>query len=395
MQRIGVFVSFTLCYSISIAQVPTNDMVGVSGGTFQMGSNIDDGAGPPHSVTVGSFSIDKFEITYDKWTEVRNWALTHGYAATDIAAGSNGTKPVGPDNPVTVVNWYDVVKWCNARSEEDGLTPVYYSSNTLSTVYRTGQLDLAADAVKWTANGYRLPTEAEWEFAARGGNLTHGYTYSGGDTLEDVAWCDYNSGNTTHQVGTKNPNELGIYDMSGNVAEWCWDWYGPYSGDAQMDPKGATSGANRILRGGSFYYYFTYVTRTFRVANRETGSSFGWPPDRRYNTFGFRCVNLQALSNLGSARDFDAVPSDFYLGQNYPNPFNPSTTIRYGLPTRSHVTLTVFNTLGQEVAQLVNGDLEAGYHEVRFDASGLSSGVYFYRLQAGTYVETRKLLLLR
>jgi dienelactone hydrolase len=89
------------------------------------------------------------------------------------------------------------------------------------------------------------------------------------------------------------------------------------------------------------------------------------------------------------------LPDDFTLGQNYPNPFNPSTTIRYGLPHRSHVMLTVFNTLGQEVAQLVNGDLEAGYHEVRFDASGLSSGVYFYRLQAGTFVETRKLLLLR
>ncbi|MFZ4619393.1 MAG: SUMF1/EgtB/PvdO family nonheme iron enzyme [Bacteroidota bacterium] len=255
-------------------------MIHVAGGTFQMGSTeaIDFGASPPHSVTISQFNIDKYEITYEKWAEVYQWAVTHGY--TDLTTGQNGYKPIGADNPVTSVNWYSVVKWCNARSEKDGLIPVYYTSNALTTIYRTGELDLAIEAVNWTANGYRLPTEAEWEFAARGGNQTHGYSYSGSDTIDEVAWSSSNSDYTTHSIGTKSPNELGIYDMSGNVWEWCWDWYGEYSNVAQTDPKGARSGF-RVLRGGSFGAYFGGS----RVAFRNI-----LYPSQRDKYFGFRCV---------------------------------------------------------------------------------------------------------
>jgi formylglycine-generating enzyme required for sulfatase activity len=259
-------------------------MIQVTGGTFQMGSNDanDYDASPPHSVTVGSFYIDKYEITYEKWTEVYNWALTHGY--TDLTAGQNGYSPNGTNNPVTMVNWYDILKWCNARSEKDGFAPVYYTSNTLITVYRNDQLDLAAGAVNWTANGYRLPTEAEWEFAARGGTQTRGYVYSGSNTIGDVAWYSPGSENTTHPVGQKIANELGIYDMSGNAWEWCWDWYGGYSSVAQTDPKGSTSGIQRVLRGGSFVNGIGLVDYC-RVASRNQ-----YDPSSRYGyTVGFRC----------------------------------------------------------------------------------------------------------
>ncbi len=269
------------------------DMVLVQGSTFQMGSSdvLDIGASPPHSVTVGSFVIDKYEITNEKWTDIRNWGLNHGY--TDLTSGGTWNLH-GTNNPVIDVSWYDVLKWCNARSEKDGLTPVYFTDNTMAAVYRTGEIDLADDAVKWAANGFRLPTEAEWEFAARGGNNSAGYTYSGSNTLEDVAWYYSNSTQGTHTVGTKIANELGIYDMSGNAYEWCWDWYGAYSSGTQTDPKGATYGNKRILRGGAFDCLVTYEHALCRIADRNSM----FPVYRYFQTTygsqghyaGFRCT---------------------------------------------------------------------------------------------------------
>jgi sulfatase modifying factor 1 len=267
--------------SITIRSDPASTpVVQVAGGRFQMGSSdkTDNAASPPHSVTLGSFSIDRSEITYEKWTDVRNWGLTHGY--TDLAAGRNGYSGT-TDHPVTEVSWYDVVKWCNARSEKDGLTPVYYTSNTLSTVYRTGELALDSDAVKWTANGYRLPTEAEWEFAARGGTGSKGSTYSGMNIIDSVAWYNMNSGSNTHPVTKKRANELGLYDMSGNVFEWCWDLYGAYSSAEQTDPKGSKDGSYRMLRGGSFSSSDYYSRVAYRFDNT---------PNLRNSTYGFRCV---------------------------------------------------------------------------------------------------------
>lgn len=115
-----------------------------------------------------------------------------------------------------------------------------------------------------TGQNFRLPTEAEWEFACRGGNNSRGYKYSGSNNLGSVAWYDDNSGNKTHSVATKSPNELGIYDMSGNVWEWCSDWYGDYSSDAQTNPKGPVSGSSRVSRGGSWIGRVRYCRSSFR-----------------------------------------------------------------------------------------------------------------------------------
>lgn len=257
----------------------TQDMIQVPGGTFMMGSNLvdDNAASPSHSVTLGSFSIDKYEITYENWTDVRSWAMTHGY--TDLPTGRNGF--MGTTNhPVTMVDWYDIVKWCNARSEKDGLIPVYHTDDSLAIVYRAGKIDLDTAEVKWTANGYRLPTEAEWEYATRGGSGSKDYAYSGSNILDSVAWYSTNSGNNTHPVAAKGANELGLYDMSGNVWEWCWDRFGRYKALAQTNPKGSSFGTSRVLRGGSFSYFGYFC----RVAYRYNF------PDFPYYNLGFRCV---------------------------------------------------------------------------------------------------------
>jgi formylglycine-generating enzyme required for sulfatase activity/ligand-binding sensor domain-containing protein len=354
-------------------------LVLVAGGTFTAGTT---------PVTISSFKMDKFEVTYELWTAVRTWALTHGY--TDLFTGKNGYNPVGANNPVDSVNWYDVVKWCNARSEKDGLTPVYYTGGLQDTIYRIGELNINADAVKWTANGYRLPTEAEWEFAARGGNSTHGYTYSGSNTLDSVAWFIGNSGNTTHQVGTKAANELGIYDMSGNVWEWCWDWWGDTYPSEPNDPKGpaTTQIKPRMQRGGSF---------SNTEANQDVYLRYSSYPYLRdysiYSNDGFRCV--QGLQVGTAVNGENRMPHAFGLAQNYPNPFNPSTTIEYSTPQQSQVTVKVFDLLGREVTVLVNEKKDAGQYSVQWNASGFSSGLYFYTLQAGEFRESKRMLLIK
>jgi len=247
--------------------------VEVIGGTYKAGTT---------SVSISSFMIDKYEVTFELWTEVRDWALKKGY--TDLSAGRNGFNPAGPDNPVTEISWYDVVKWCNARSEKEGYSPVYFIDNDWKTIYRTGQINISAEQVNWTENGYRLPTEYEWEFAVRRGNQTHAYNFSGSNTLADVAWCNSNSGNTTHPVGLKKPNELGIHDMSGNVYEWCWDFYAKeYQNGETKDPKGPLTSQNntRVIKGGPFYC-------------NDLGGSIDYCsydlPARGNRTYGFRNV---------------------------------------------------------------------------------------------------------
>jgi len=239
-------------FRISATAIPKN-MVFVEGGSFQMGSNDESDEKPVHQVTVSSFWIGKYEVTQAEWKEVM---------------GSNPSNWKGDQLPVESVSWYDAVDYCNKRSIKEGLTPCYSGSG-------------AGITCNWNANGYRLPTEAEWEYAARGGKHSKGYKYSGSNDIGSVAWYDGNSGSKTYRVGTKAANELGLHDMSGNVWEWCWDWYdsGYYAKSPGSDPRGAGSGSYRGLRGGSWYYYGD----SCRVADRGYNG-----PDRRDNYGGLR-----------------------------------------------------------------------------------------------------------
>ncbi|MCP5104159.1 MAG: formylglycine-generating enzyme family protein [bacterium] len=207
----------------------TPGMVRVKGGTFKMGS--DEGgtdAAPAHKVTVNNFYMAKHEVTQEQWMTVM---------------GNNPSLTTGAMNPVDLVRWYDAVDYCNKRSRLEGLTPCYSGSG----------VDITCN---FAADGYRLPTEAEWEYAARGGAQSRNYKFSGGNNLDEVSWHFKNSwGRRTSAVGLKKPNELGIYDMTGHVWEWCWDWYDKYyyKSSSQNNPTGPAFGVRRVSRGGSLF----------------------------------------------------------------------------------------------------------------------------------------------
>jgi formylglycine-generating enzyme len=242
------FLIFTLSCSFSKLLAP-KDMVLVKGGTFTMGDTAGGGKSdekPTHQVTLSSFYLGKYEVTQKQWQEVM---------------GNNPSFKKGDNFPVDQVSWYECVKFCNKLSQKENLTPCYTIDSThvaptnlntpfkIITFYKTNR----NVTVNWNANGYRLPTEAEWEYAAKGGKKSKGYKYSGSNDIGSVAWYDGDSTYTTIQGGQKKANELGLYDMSGNVLEWCWDWYDEnyYSKSLASNPKGAADGATRVTRGGS------------------------------------------------------------------------------------------------------------------------------------------------
>ena len=213
------------------------EMVRVEGGTFRMGATSEQGDGawdnekPVHSVTLSSYYIGKTEVTQALWQAVM---------------GPSNFK--GADLPVECVSWNDCQEFIQKL-------------NSL------------------TGHNFRLPTEAEWEFACRGGNNSRGYKYSGSNDIDNVAWYDGNSGDQTHPVGTKASNELGIYDMSGNVWEWCSDWYADYTSHSQTNPKGPRSGLYRVSRGGSWNDGARICRSSYR---------FGYDPTDRYEILGLR-----------------------------------------------------------------------------------------------------------
>jgi formylglycine-generating enzyme required for sulfatase activity len=239
-------------------------------GPFQMGD--DRVAGPVHTVTVSAFAMDKWEVSIELWESVRAWGNAHGYDL--VAGGSFGAK-----NPVHSVSWYDVVKWCNARSEKEGKVPAHYEDVAMTQVYRNGER--APAGVKWDA-GYRLPTEAEWEKSARGGVAGKLYPWGTDEISADLAnYGASNKGGTT-LVGSYGANGYGLYDMAGNLWEWTWDWSGGYEQTAQTDPRGPSSGSTRVFRGGGWQGNAGYCPVAFRL------NDYG--PGIRFNDRGFRSV---------------------------------------------------------------------------------------------------------
>jgi formylglycine-generating enzyme required for sulfatase activity len=264
--------TFQPCGSINLggggnATLP--EMVAVQGGTFTMGCTAEQGTdcysdeSPAHQVTLNTYKISKYEITNAQYAQMLNargnqteggteWIeITSSYCRIS-QNGSTFTADAGYENhPVVEVSWY------GAKAYADWLSS------------QTGQ-------------AYALPTEAQWEFAARGGNASQGYKYAGSNTIDNVAWYTTNSGSTTHAVGTKAPNELGLYDMSGNVWEWCNDWYGTYINAPLNNPSGPATGSHRVLRGGSWLSSAVSCRVAFRADDT---------PAYRLNNWGFRLVS--------------------------------------------------------------------------------------------------------
>lgn len=275
---------------------PPPGMVLIPAGEFTMGNSVaadtDITDAAPVSTTVSAFYMDVNEVTLSQWQSVYYWATSNGYSFA-VGAGK------GPNHPVHTVSWYDVVKWCNARSEQAGKTPVYYTDDAQTTIYKTGNVNVTNAQAKWSANGYRLPTEAEWEKAARGG--LSGQRFPWGNTISqnlanyfgntglayDLGPNGFNAigsvGGTspaTSPVGSFAANGFGLNDMAGNVWEWCWDRYGtPYAGGT--DPHGAASGSSRVLRGG----FWSNAALDARCAIRYFDI-----PDFANRLIGFRAV---------------------------------------------------------------------------------------------------------
>jgi sulfatase modifying factor 1 len=283
---------------------PLAGMALIPAGSFTMGDSLDGeiDAMPTVTVNVSGFYIDKNLVTSNQWAGVYSYATSHGYVFVGAAAGK------ATNDPVQTVDWYDCVKWSNARSQQAGLTPVYYTDAGFTQVFTNGENSTNVFA-NWGANGYRLPTEAEWEKAARGG--LSGQRFPWGDTISETQ-ANYDSSSNEfepYDLGPPGPNSVGLiggipytslvgsfpasryglYDITGNVCEWCWDWYAgppyptgsPYLGGTDpRGPVGPLSG-RRVLRGGCWHYDAFSATCAARNFNA---------PISLFNFFGFRCV---------------------------------------------------------------------------------------------------------
>lgn len=263
------------------------EMILVEGGEFAMGCtdeqkpDCDGDEFPIHAVKLSSYFIGKFEVTQAQWQMV-------------MGDNPSNNTSCGDNCPVENIDWYSMIIYCNeltlASTEYDETDLLYYKDEALtipwSITHYNGDGDASGDAIFMDVDkaGFRLPTEAEWEFAARGGNLSQGFKFSGSNVIDDIGWYLDNSDNSIHPIGMKNPNELGLYDMTGNVWERTWNYQADYLHEHQCDPLGADEGTNRVYRGGAYYFN----ENSCRVADRYFNK-----PTRNSSNIGFRIVRSQ------------------------------------------------------------------------------------------------------
>ena len=283
--------------SSSTTRAAEVELVSVPGWIFIMGDGKDGlNDARPHKVILLPFKIAQHEVSLKLWENVRVWGLGNGYSDLPVGNGK------AHNHPVYGISWGDAVKWCNALSEKEGLTPCYYAENIKLVVARKGMVDIGNKHVNWAADGYRLPTEAEWEFSARGGlsdkrfpwgdEITHEQANYHGSSLFEYDKSNHKGTATalvsstpyTAAVGSFRPNGFGLYDMAGNVAEWCWDFFDPsYGASASLldNPHGPDKGENCVIRGGSW----RHTAAEARCANR-----FFQPGNVPAPYIGFRIV---------------------------------------------------------------------------------------------------------
>ncbi len=432
----------------------------IGGGDFAMGDHFGfvdpshpSDETPVHTVKVNPFYMSKTETTNDQFIAFLNASLVKGvievrsnavYAkgGSDIycytnqfagyySVGYNGTEFFIADfrlnHPMVGVMWYGAAAFCNWLSSQNSLQECY---------------NLTTWACDFTKNGYRLPTEAEWEFAGRGGHISSYYIYVNGNTVDTKtanlpdSGDPYESSNTnaypfTTPAGfydgklklkseynwpgsalsyqtSDGANGFGLYDMQGNVWELINDWYGNnyYSVSPYDNPKGPDTGfimpdgkPYRGMRGGNWYNGL--VTNGVndghsRVSNRNPSYYRGpQDPNHPWYHIGFRVARNYDNSSVSVEKQERSLPNEFKLYQNYPNPFNPATKISFTLPAAEFVTLKIYNSLGQEVATLTEGTLQAGIHSFDWNAAKMSSGIYFFHLRSEKYSEIKKAVFLK
>lgn len=427
------------------------EVVLIAGGNFVMGDHhgyVDpqhpSDELPLHQVHLDSFYIGKYELTNQQFCDFLNSAKSQGlievrnnivyatgdtniYCYTSLYASYssiawNGTVFSVADfrakHPVVGIMWFGAAAYCNWLSQQAGLVPCY---------------NLSTWSCDFTKPGYRLPTEAEWEYAGRGAQYNPYYVFPWGNDSTNVSLANwpnsgdpYETGNYpwTTPVGFYNgelklkseynwpgsqtsyqtsngSNAYGLFDMAGNVWEFVNDWYGQnyYSISPVDNPKGPATGfimpdgkPYRGMRGGNWY---NGQWGHSRVANRNPSYYRGpQDPNHPWYHIGFRVVRY-FVSSPTDIGDEGARPGEYRLYPNFPNPFNPSTTIRYSIPVARTVRLEIYDNIGNLVSTPVNDYKQAGSYEARFDASGLSSGVYFYRISSGNFTEVKKMILLK
>ena len=289
--------ALSLLVTFGLTQSAPAGMELIPAGSFTMGDTFGEGSSaelPLHTIYVSAFYMDQYKITKVEWDVVYNWAVGHGYTFDHAGSGK------AADHPVHTISWFDAVKFCNARSEMENKTPAYYTDSKFKQRYRKGQVALY---VKWNT-GYRLPTEAEWEKAARGGASGHRFPWSDTDEITH-SLANYNSTTNvpywsghynpydtspttgfhpaynddvfpyTSPVGSFAPNGYGLYDMAGNVDEWCWDWVDGsyYSSSPSADPRGPATGTYRVIRGGAWSHDSWYCRSAARSACNGGGKT--------------------------------------------------------------------------------------------------------------------------